>query len=228
MDLSDIGGCDAWGVELGEGDDFDQGVAGAVEVDECGGGVLILRASGVLLELELLNANDEGLAVLQAVRGIEENGAIFRKWMVVLCNLVARRLVVIEVVLPVEAGLGLDLAIQCYGRAQSWYQRGVLEDGLAAGEREIKLSSTRVGLEAGICQSVCRWSALLVDGVWLDVPEKSFRAVLSCACISMPTVNSQPGTMSTFVEASCSPPSRRVCRAALLVSLSSFLSGTTS
>jgi hypothetical protein len=86
-------------------------MARAIEVDERGLRILVVRARRVLLHLHLLYADLQLFALGQAVDGRDLNKPILRERVIVLRDLIAGGLVVVEVVLAIEAALGLDGAL---------------------------------------------------------------------------------------------------------------------
>ena len=95
-------------------DDLHQRGAGPVEIDEGEIGVLIVQAlAGVLLQVQPLDPNREGRAVV----ALDDHLALADDRMGELADLVALRQVRIEVVLPVEAALQVDLRLQAQARA---------------------------------------------------------------------------------------------------------------
>ena len=66
-----------------------RGWSSSIEVDKIGLWVLFLRSSCVLLHLHLLDANRHVLFALDSIRCIKDHDAIFRKWVVVLCDLIS-------------------------------------------------------------------------------------------------------------------------------------------
>ena len=93
--------------QVGLGHDLHQRDAGAVEIDERHGGVLIVqRLAGVLLEVQALDADLDALAAFQ----IDRDFALADHRRFVLADLIALRQIGIEVVLPVEYRLQIDPA----------------------------------------------------------------------------------------------------------------------
>ncbi len=94
---------------VGEGDDLHQRRAGAVEVDVGGVRVEVVdRLAGVLLQVQPLDPHREAGAVV----ALHLDLALADDRVLVLADLIALRQVRIEVVLPVEAGPGVDLRLQ--------------------------------------------------------------------------------------------------------------------
>lgn len=101
--------------------------------------------------------------------------------MIVLSDLVARRLVVVEVVLAVEVAHGLNFTIKRYGCSERRYQSGLLEDWKATGNCKIERGYLLVGFICESRGSICCQSAVILTHAGLSVLENSFRVVLSCA-----------------------------------------------
>ena len=100
---------------LRQSDDFDQRKSHPIEVQQMDVPRLRYGLGCVLLHLYLLNANPNLISVFlrNAVMGIQCDVSIFRERFVVLCDLVARRLIPMEVVLPIKSTFFLYVAIQC-------------------------------------------------------------------------------------------------------------------
>ena len=69
-------------------------------------------STGILFELQLLDAHSEVSCDLLVMFLEKGYGAIESDWLVVLCYLVAERLVTVEVVFPVEGRDGRDVTIE--------------------------------------------------------------------------------------------------------------------
>jgi hypothetical protein len=96
-----------------------------------------------------------------------------------LRDLISSRLILVEVVLPVEAALPLDLAARKAG---------------------MSVAVWKCGCDPGYAKS--KSATLLLGSLFVDVKasEKSLRDVLSSACISTPTVNSQFARFTSSFE----------------------------
>ena len=95
--------------QVGLRDDLHQRDAGAVEIDGAHVGMLIVqRFAGVLLQMQPLDADGDGLAV----RHRHHDLALAHDRRFVLADLIALRQVGIEIVLPVEHRAVIDLGVQ--------------------------------------------------------------------------------------------------------------------
>jgi hypothetical protein len=95
-------------MQVREGDDLDQGLAAAVEVDQGCIDIVLLCSCSVLFQLHLLDIDSEGSANLQSIFHGQDNLAILGQWVVVLSDLIASGLVVVEVVFAVEGAHWFD------------------------------------------------------------------------------------------------------------------------
>src|SRR5579859_5977521 len=104
-------------------------MAHAVEIEQRHLVILLLRLCRILLHLYLLYANCDVFSIRRTEAVVRHQGdaSVSGKGLVVLCDLVPGRLVMVEVVLPVKAASELDRALQSNGRAQCWNQRSLLE-----------------------------------------------------------------------------------------------------
>ena len=95
--------------QIGLRHDLHQRHAGAVEIDAAHVRMLVVqRLAGVLLEMQPLDADRDGLAALE----IDDHLALADDRLLVLADLVALRQVGIEIVLAVEHRLPVDLRLQ--------------------------------------------------------------------------------------------------------------------
>jgi hypothetical protein len=123
---------------------------GSIEINQIRLSILFLRSGGVLFHLNLLYANDLLFLIFYSICGIKEDHAICREGMVILSDLVARRLVVVEVVLAIEVADGLNTTSEGDGCSYGGDQRSVLKNRLTARKSKIEVCHTRVRLIGGI------------------------------------------------------------------------------
>ena len=94
--------------DVGLGDDLHQPHAGAVQIHVGVVRVLVVEAlAGVLLKMQALDANLEGV-----VLEIDDDDAFADDGVLVLRNLIALRQIGIEIVLPVEHRMMIDLRLE--------------------------------------------------------------------------------------------------------------------
>jgi hypothetical protein len=65
LDFSNAGSGRGGGVDLGHGDDFDEGVRDAVEVEQLSRGRVFLRLGSVLFELDLFDADADLVSIFR-------------------------------------------------------------------------------------------------------------------------------------------------------------------
>ena len=127
--------------QVGLRHDLHQGDAGAVEVDERHGGVLVVqRLAGVLLEMQPLDADPDG-----AVRHVDRDLALAHHRRLVLADLVALRQVRIEIVLAVEHRAQVDLGLEPEPGAHRLGDAFLVDHRQHAGHRGIDQRHLRVG-----------------------------------------------------------------------------------
>ena len=125
--------------------DLHQRDAGAVEVDVRQGRMLVVDGlSGVLLEMQPLDADREAFAVRQ----IDGDRALPHHRRFVLADLIALRQVRIEIVLPVEHRFQIDLGLETEPGADRLAHALLVDHRQHAGHRRVDQRDVRVGLAA--------------------------------------------------------------------------------
>ena len=158
--------------------DLHQRHARAVQIDIGHGRMLVVhRLAGVLLQMQPLDADLDVLELALAVRADRDgHRALADDRLLVLRDLVALRQVRIEVVLPVEDRLVVDLRPSARARCGS---PACTHSSLMTGSMPGIAASTRLTLALGAAPKA------------VEAPENSFASDVTCACTSMPMITSQ-------------------------------------
>ena len=132
---------------VGLGDDLHQRDAGAVEVDVGAPRVLVVqRLAGVLLQVQALDAD----VPAAAVRQIDGDGALADHRLLVLADLIALRQVGVEVVLPLEDRMQVDLGVEAEAGLDRLLDAEAVEHRQHAGHGRIDVRNLAVRLTAEI------------------------------------------------------------------------------
>ena len=102
------------------------------------------RLAGVLLEVEALDADLDALAVGH----VDDDLALPDDRRLVLADLIALRQVGIEIVLPVEDRIEIDLRLQPESGADRLHDAGLVDHWQHAGHGGIDQRNVRIGLAA--------------------------------------------------------------------------------
>ena len=125
--------------------DLHQRHARAVEIDGAHVGMLVVqRFAGVLLQMQPLDADGDGLAV----RHRHHDLALAHDRRFVLADLIALRQIGIEIVLPVEHRSLIDLGVQAQAGADRLADAFLVDHRQHAGHRGIDQRDVAVGLAA--------------------------------------------------------------------------------
>jgi len=153
LNLADENGSRTRMVQVRVRDDFNQRHADAVKVKPRHIARLCQRLGRVLLQLDLLDAHGDTLAVLcgDAISCIQSHVPIFGERFVVLGDLIPRGLVPPKVMFPVESADALDVAIQGESRSEGREQHFFLYERLAAGHGHVEEGNMTVGFVIERC-----------------------------------------------------------------------------
>ena len=134
--------------------------------------MLVVQAlAGVLLQMHALDADLDGGAVLH----VEEDHALADDGVLILRDLVALRQVGIEVVLPVEDGIEVDLSLQPEAGADRLAHAFLVDDGEHARHGGVHQRDVALGAPPNS----------------VEAPENSLELDETCAWTSMPITTSQ-------------------------------------
>ena len=110
---------------------------------------LVEAFAGVLLEMQPLDADGDALATQQ----IDDDLALADDRTLILADLIALRQVGVEIVLPVEDRIEIDLRLQPEPGADSLRDAGLVDHGQHAGHGGIDQAHMRIGLAAELGRS---------------------------------------------------------------------------
>ena len=132
---------------------------------------------GILFHLNLFDADGDVGPVLggDPISRLQGDAAIAGERLVILRNLIPRGLVPVEIMFPVEAADGLDVAVEGQRGAQSGDQGLLLKNRLASGYGQVEEGDARVGflIKGGAGAGAGRGEELL-RGIQLGVDLDSY------------------------------------------------------
>ena len=133
------------GTHVGLADDFHERHSGAIEVDIGLAGMLVVQAlAGVLLQMQTLDTH----RAYPAVRHIDLDHALAHDRVLELRDLIALRLVGIEVVLAVEHRAQVDLGVEAKTGAHRLLHAALVDHGQHAGHAGVDQRHLGVGIGA--------------------------------------------------------------------------------
>src|SRR5258706_11925391 len=143
--LSQEGGRFLAGAHVRLGHDLHQGDARTVEIDETVVGMLVVQAfARVLLQMQPLNADPDGFAVLE----VDQDLALAHNGVLVLADLIALGQVGIEIILAVEQRAQVDLGLEPQPGAHRLLDAFFIDHGQHAGETGVNEGDMAVGFAA--------------------------------------------------------------------------------